>query len=112
MGTYSVSFYGVSISDAYGDLPEEIQEKISEQRGKKDGWAREFYDGNASPPVMAFIGVEVPRGTKGIVVTEEIEAAAVKAYANCPEDVRLAVCEALRVAELPEPRFVTEEGWG
>ena len=106
MGMYSIHIYGVNISENFHDLPDEMRERFYDAT-----WGQTHYDGGGYGQI-SFVGVEVPRGPKGIAVTDEVEAAARKAYEECPADVRAAVCRALGVEALPEPTFDVIEGWG
>ncbi len=109
MGAYSENFYGVSVSKVFRKLPDDVQDAFD--KADAEDWGATMYDGGGYGQI-SYIGVGVPRSPKGYVVTDEIEAKARKAYEKCPENVRKAVCEALRVEALPEPSFETEEGWG
>ena len=52
------------------------------------------------------VGVRVPESDKGIVVTQEVEAEAAKAYAAFPADIKAAICGHMKKDELPPPEFM------
>lgn len=110
MATYAAHFYGLDLTDVRDDFSEVVADAMLEGETAEPAWCGSYYDGNGSS--ITFIGVTVPIGAKGIVVTAEVEAAARTAYDACPPIVREAILAALDVAEFPEPTFHVRTGWG
>jgi hypothetical protein len=126
MAHYTVHVFGIDLSHVFDDLPEELQEELSD--GK---WGRSMYDGGGYGQ-LTYIGAKVPFTKRGIIVTDEVEAEARRIYGAIPEEVRKAISAALldvgmdvegtrhseglkaRLAQglLPEPEFIELGGWG
>lgn len=130
MGAYSLNFYGISLSEHYDKIAEHIAKTLvetdlrseflcgswnSEPHFQLDSYLEELklgessYDGGGYGQIT-YIGRYVPSSKRGVVVTDEIVADVEAKIAGLPDLLADAIRKVL--GEIPEPEFITEEGWG
>jgi hypothetical protein len=124
MGAYSFNFYGINLTEHFGKIRKSIQETLKATDPgspliKNDyfdlggyiaeiGAGESMYDGGGYGQIT-YIGVPVYSSKRGIVVTDEIVAEAEAKIAALPELLADAIRKVL--GTIPEPEFITEEGW-